>query len=89
MSPDSKPNGFNLYDTLGNVQEWTDDGYTTYASFPSNNVDPIGFPSAFDVAFFGGNFDTHHKDLYVERRGSTNPTYSGPVLGFRVARTAP
>ncbi len=79
-------NPFGLYDTIGNVLEWTSTCYhSSYQGSP-----------AFGQNWEGGNcskrmvrsssFQTSEKDLRTTKRSSYSPTTQMDTLGFRVVR---
>ena len=80
-----QPNGFNLFDLSGNVQEWCWDYYGTYPA--SSELNPSGSISGFsrvkrvgswgDIPFFGRN----------SSRAQEAPIARHYALGFRLART--
>jgi formylglycine-generating enzyme len=75
-----KPNRFGLYDTLGNVFEWTDDWFSPY---PGNKIffDPIG-PQTRKVVR-GGSFDWWARDSKAATRGMLEPDLAYKHIGFR------
>ena len=69
----SKANGFGLYDTLGNVWEWT--------STPFSSGSPDG-----PRAVRGGSFRTPRAELSIGARMSVAPGERRDDLGFRIGR---
>lgn len=73
-----------LDDMLGNLWEWTDDGFAPYASTPAR--DPLGDPtSPRRVARGGGWRDRDPDRVTPTARASLAPRYASPNLGFRCA----
>jgi formylglycine-generating enzyme required for sulfatase activity len=80
-----KPNGFGLYDLLGNVGEWTNDWFAFYSS--ESQVDPEGPATGKDRTMRGGYFGS--PDDYwgrSSRRQLAFPTVDTNSLGFRCVR---
>lgn len=85
------PNGFGLYDVLGNVGEWTQDCYNpSYSGAPTNGS---AWLSGFDDCAYrivrGGSWADNPSNLrsaYREYTYADDPSYRG-ARGFRVART--
>ena len=86
------PNGFGLYDMLGNVWEWTWDRYGPY---PVAGVDPVTDPLGADddaaaPVFRGGSW-YHLNAPYVLRvadRGHVDDlAFRYGDVGFRIAKT--
>jgi sulfatase modifying factor 1 len=78
------PNKFGLYDTVGNVEEWTS---SAYAPFPG--ADPSSFSPGLVVTRGGG----HSNDpsvfyLRSANRGAAMEHERSSVIGFRVASSA-
>lgn len=78
-----KPNGWGLYDLLGNVFEWTGDWYGT--EVPSLE-DPRGAAEGSLRVIRGGSWDSGARGVRAASRGSGAPSYSWRNLGFRLAR---
>jgi len=81
-----KPNAFGMYDMLGNVWEWCQDGQREYGS--STAVDPVG-PEGDSRVFRGGSWYCAPSYVRSAYRTSTGP-FSGPTfIGFRVVLCVP
>lgn len=80
-------NTLGLYDTMGNVWEWTSDWWGTYR--PGSEVDPKG-PTTGEIRVFkGGSWrDEAALSRSASRRGS-KPQYRYGSLGIRLARNQP
>lgn len=91
------PNGYGLFETVGNVLEWTNDFYDerAYALTPDHVIDPKGPPEAskFDArkravrgGFVGGSVgQVMTRNAW---RLSYPPDFKGVVLGFRIVTDA-
>ncbi|XP_012265241.2 formylglycine-generating enzyme [Athalia rosae] len=81
------PNGYGLYNMVGNVWEWTSDWWTTeHSDQPTNN--PIGPSSGTDKVKKGGSYLCHESYCYRYRcaaRSQNTPDTSAGNLGFRCA----
>jgi formylglycine-generating enzyme required for sulfatase activity len=78
-------NGFGLYDMLGNVSEWVNDGYGAYTSSPQ--TDPSGPVSASSRVLRGGSWEENTGGVRSSYRNFTAPVYARPIYGFRIARS--
>jgi formylglycine-generating enzyme required for sulfatase activity len=87
-----RPNPFGLFDTLGNVSEWSLDGVEVYPVAEGNN--PVDdFERAQPIRpedrryFRGGSFMTPRELLRASLRVKKRPVEGPDHQGFRVART--
>jgi formylglycine-generating enzyme required for sulfatase activity len=79
------PNDVGLYDTLGNVWEWTSDFYERdyYAQSPS--IDPTGPASGEYRVLRGGSWLRSPSDVRVSLRYPALPNSPDQAVGFRCA----
>ena len=80
------PNGFGLYDMLGNVREWTGDWYGNY---PRTVTDPTGPAAGTYRVFRGGSWLGEALWARAADRGTEAPDGRYGNRGFRLARTTP
>ncbi|XP_006897144.1 PREDICTED: sulfatase-modifying factor 1 [Elephantulus edwardii] len=81
------PNGYGLYNMVGNVWEWTSDWWTVQHS-AEEMLNPKGPPSGRDRVKKGGSYMCHKSYCYRYRcaaRSQNTPDSSASNLGFRCA----
>ncbi|MCB1050403.1 MAG: SUMF1/EgtB/PvdO family nonheme iron enzyme [Acidobacteria bacterium] len=80
------PNGYGIYEILGNVEEWVQDTYNPnfYSNSPTDN--PVNDVDGLKVTR-GGHFKSRGKDITVYTRAKYDPRTCEAVVGFRVAQT--
>jgi len=80
-----QPNGWGLFDMLGNVWQWTADWYSEDYYNQSPSRDPKGPPSGTQMVARGGAFHTRGDFVRVSHRGHDGdlPSHVSKVLGFR------
>ncbi|XP_068940161.1 formylglycine-generating enzyme isoform X1 [Petaurus breviceps papuanus] len=81
------PNGYGLYNIVGNAWEWTSDWWTVHHSV-DETLDPKGPPSGSDRVKKGGSYMCHKSYCYRYRcaaRSQNTPDSSASNLGFRCA----
>ena len=81
-----RPNGFNLYDTLGNVLEWVNDRYGDKYYEGSPERDPQGPGRGGGRVLRGGSWNFTPKDARVSSRGWSEPDVRFIFYGFRCSR---
>lgn len=82
------PNGFGLYDMVGNVREWTEDCYhDTYNGSPTDGSAWIEGGDCYHRVVRGGSFLLAPAFLRSASRYWFTSDYRLRYLGFRVART--
>jgi formylglycine-generating enzyme required for sulfatase activity len=82
-----EPNGFGIYDMLGNVQEWCSDNYEFgYYSFsPLNN--PKGAEDTTRKTLRGGSWIGDEMKVRLTNRRGISSYGTGPYIGFRLVMT--
>jgi formylglycine-generating enzyme required for sulfatase activity len=79
-------NAWGLRDMLGNVLEWTWDGYGTY---PGTVTDPLGAATGSGRVGRGGSWNSVAGSARAARRLLGDPDDRGNNVGFRLARSLP
>ena len=83
-----KPNAFGLYDMLGNVWEWVEDGFDSRAySRPGRKHNPL-VESGSDRVLRGGSWGNLPRDVRSAFRIRNSPADRDSNLGFRLAVAA-
>lgn len=78
------PNGYGLYDTVGNVWEWVSDWHGVYAAEPQQ--DPKGSSSVPYRVLRGGSWGDLPRFVRSARRLYYTPVYRNHDVGFRPAQ---
>jgi formylglycine-generating enzyme required for sulfatase activity len=80
------PNGYQLYDMVGNVWEWVSDWYQVdyYSQVASNISNPQGPSSGERRVVRGGSWAD--ANITVANRGSAPPETQDHAIGFRCVR---
>ena len=83
------PNGFGLFNAIGNTWEWCADYFDPFWHVDAARRDPVGPPSGITRVMKGGSYLCH--ESYCRRyrnaaRAGTSPDTSTGHIGFRVAR---
>ena len=84
-----KPNGFGLFDMLGNVWEWCSDWYSSGYYETSPLLNPTGPSQGKRRVCRGGGFLHGGGYLRSAHRNSQEPAKSRPYLGFRLVLDSP
>jgi formylglycine-generating enzyme required for sulfatase activity len=78
-----RPNGFGLFDTLGNAWEWTNDWYDADYYRNSPTLDPPGPSSGQYRVLRGGSWLDPPWNSRVSYRGASQPDFGYVIHGFR------
>jgi len=76
-----QPNGYGLYDMLGNIYEWVNDWFEYYQNSPSQ--DPSGPGSGAWLVLRGGDYGDDPRNVRVSCRGGGLHSYRHDFGGFR------
>ena len=90
------PNGFGLYNMLGNVSEWTMDAYSPSTTFFVNDLNPVLLYDANTTdgealrrkVVRGGSWKDPGSALNVDARGYETQNLGHSYIGFRCAMSA-
>jgi formylglycine-generating enzyme required for sulfatase activity len=82
-----KPNGFGLYDMIGNVLEWVQDCYTEQYPESIRNGGAFERANCGRRALRGGSWDNGPRYARSANRSRDPPGFRYSISGFRVART--
>ena len=80
------PNAWGLYDTLGNVYEWTGDWFD---DFNGSGADPVGPAEGWTRENRGGSWLNTAEAVRPTYRGFDTPTFRSDLVGFRLVRSPP
>ena len=82
-----KPNGYGVYDMIGNVWEWV---WDVHEDFSSNSViNPIGAKEGAFQVRRGGGYSTGDQRIRLSERYALKPDNTHSFLGLRLVRTGP
>lgn len=85
-----KPNGFGLYDTVGNVWEWVEDCYNpSYEGAPTDGQAWLTGDCVRRIDRGGGWYNKPEAVRSALRYAGDDPTRQNNTLGFRVVRSLP
>ena len=82
-----KPNAWGIYDTIGNVWEWTLDWYSSTYYKRSPAKDPVNLTKGSNRVYRGGSWSNNARDCRSAVRGRGSPGKRDDSLGFRLLRT--
>ncbi|MHC1743075.1 MAG: formylglycine-generating enzyme family protein [Syntrophobacteraceae bacterium] len=81
-----QPNGFGLYDMLGNAGEWCEDASGTVDSRQKVNPNRLVNSGQADRVFRGGSWRNEPDKVRCAERTTSDPVFRRPGLGFRLVR---
>jgi formylglycine-generating enzyme len=81
------PNGYGLYDMVGNAWEWVADYYDAKYYARSLLRDPIGPEQGSSRVLRGGSWLLFARYCRVSYRFRNSPNFRASLIGFRVARS--
>jgi formylglycine-generating enzyme required for sulfatase activity len=76
-------NRWDMHDMLGNVSEWTDDGYSR--AYQPRSLDPQAYADSSRMVR-GGSWCESGRWARAARRGFESPEYRSSEIGFRLVR---
>ncbi|MCC7087409.1 MAG: SUMF1/EgtB/PvdO family nonheme iron enzyme [Pirellulales bacterium] len=80
------PNGYGLYDVIGNAWEWCEERFNDVATLSKAKNVPTGKPPELNRILRGGSFLTSDRlNLYIAYRHDDPPDLRHHCIGFRVA----
>jgi formylglycine-generating enzyme required for sulfatase activity len=82
------PNGLGLYDMTGNVWEWNADLYREFLGSTPPKREYSTLPMEVSRTLRGGSWDDGPVYSRCTERAGQNPTFSYPLIGFRVASSS-
>jgi formylglycine-generating enzyme required for sulfatase activity len=77
------PNPWGIYDIIGNVVEWCEDGFALYR--PGDAIDPVILTGT-TRALRGGGWDSHPEICRSSFRLHLSPSDRSDSIGFRIVR---
>lgn len=83
------PNGFCLFNAVGNTWEWCADYFDAQWHVQATHIDPVGPPAGRERVMKGGSYLCHESYCWRYRnaaRTGTEPDTSTGHIGFRVVR---
>ncbi len=80
------PNGWGLYDMVGNINEFCWDWYAFFTA--KDEVDPLGGPPGEHRVFRGGAFNNYPANCHSASRQKREPDTALDMVGLRMVRTA-
>lgn len=84
-----QPNPWGIYDTMGNVAEWTlDDWQPGYTNAPADGS-AFTTDQATDKVYRGGSWEYSQKELQSATRDWLNPKQKNNTVGFRLILLTP
>jgi formylglycine-generating enzyme len=82
-----QPNGFGIYDIIGNVQEWVEDCYSAARDRLSESGAPPAESNCARRLVKGGSWGTLAHNVRIAERVPYQATHRDDSIGIRVART--